>query len=373
MTKFKYQLVLILVLSLLVSWVGDARAEAQTQGQPVVRVVMFWLSTCGHCEYVINEILPPLKDQYADQFEVLLIELVTQEDVDRLYETASLAGIPANDVGVPFMLVGDRVLKGSDEIPQDLPGLIESHLANGGLDYPIYPTLVDYLPVQDEVQGPEAQITASGTTQEVSSTLVPEQISTTDLDDSAEENFSTGFTIALVVLIGMVLAVIYVIYALLKDREPGTSRSPAWMNWLIPLLALAGIGVAGYLTYVETTAVEAICGPLGDCNAVQNSPYARVFGVLPVGILGLLGYVAILAAWAIQKISTSRLADYARLAMLGMGIFGTIYSIYLTYLELWVIRAVCMWCISSAVLITLLMVISVYPAVEALDSLGEDE
>jgi uncharacterized membrane protein len=59
--------------------------------------------------------------------------------------------------------------------------------------------------------------------------------------------------------------------------------------------------------------------------------------------------------------------------MLGMALFGTLYSIYLTYIEIWVIRAVCLWCVSSAVLITLLMLLSVQPVVEALDSLGEDE
>jgi uncharacterized membrane protein len=59
--------------------------------------------------------------------------------------------------------------------------------------------------------------------------------------------------------------------------------------------------------------------------------------------------------------------------MLGMALFGTLYSIYLTYLEIWVIRAVCIWCVSSAVLIAVLMLLSVQPAVEALDALGDDE
>ena len=171
----------------------------------------------------------------------------------------------------------------------------------------------------------------------------------------------------------MVLAIVYVIYALLKEREPAAGPRFAWLDWLVPIVALAGIGVAGYLTYVETQSVDAICGPVGDCNAVQNSTYSKVFGILPVGILGLIGYVAILAAWAVQKVRQDKWGSYASLAMLAMGLFGTLYSIYLTYLELWVIYAVCMWCVSSAVLITLLMLLSTQPAVEALDSLGEDE
>jgi uncharacterized membrane protein len=138
-------------------------------------------------------------------------------------------------------------------------------------------------------------------------------------------------------------------------------------------VALVGLGVAGYLTYVETQSVEAICGPVGDCNAVQSSSYARVFGILPVGILGLLGYAAILIAWTIQKVRDDRWADYARLGMLGMALFGTLYSIYLTYVEIWVIEAVCIWCLSSAVLIAVLMLLSIQPALIALDSLGGEE
>ncbi len=373
MTKSKHLLVLILLVGLLVPWTQNTQAgmDFQSQDQPVVRVVMFWLSTCGHCEHVINEVLPPIQEQHGDQLEILLIELVTQEDVDRLYETAAIVGIPQNNVGVPFMLVGERVLKGADEIPDQLPGLIETHLASGGLDYPRFPPLESYLP--ETVEAPaESKAVSEGQSglNQLSNTAANTESHSAE---TAEGSTSNGFTIALIVLIGMLLAIVYVIYALLKDREPGSSQQNSWLDWLVPIVALAGIGVAGYLTYVEVTAVEAICGPVGDCNAVQNSSYARIFGILPVGIMGLVGYVAVLIAWEIQKIRQDKWASYAQLAMLGMALFGTLYSIYLTYVELWVIHAVCMWCVSSAVLITLLMLLSVQPAVEALDSLGEDE
>ncbi len=114
MIKSKYLLVLLLIIGFLAPRTQDARARSdfQSQDQPVVRVVMFWLSTCGHCEYVINNVLPPLQEQHGEQLEILLVELVTQEDVDRLYETASIVGVPTNNVGVPFMLVGEQVLQG---------------------------------------------------------------------------------------------------------------------------------------------------------------------------------------------------------------------------------------------------------------------
>jgi uncharacterized membrane protein len=175
-----------------------------------------------------------------------------------------------------------------------------------------------------------------------------------------------------VILVAMVAGIIYVIYALIKGGDGTEDQRSQWINLLIPLLALAGIGVSGYLTYVETQAVEAICGPVGDCNAVQNSSYARLFGVLPIGILGLIGFVMILISWLVQWLRDDKLGSYASLAMLGMALFGTIFSIYLTYLEIWVIEAVCIWCLSSAVLITALLLLSVRPASRALDSLGDE-
>ena len=134
-------------------------------------------------------------------------------------------------------------------------------------------------------------------------------------------------------------------------------------------LLLAGIGVAGYLAYVETQAVPAVCGPVGDCNTVQSSSYARLFGVLPIGVIGVIGYLAILAAWIISRLSIHPLAEWAALANFGMTFGGVLFSIYLTYLEPFVIKAVCMWCVSSAVIMTALLLLNLRPAMNALKNL----
>jgi uncharacterized membrane protein/thiol-disulfide isomerase/thioredoxin len=365
-------LILILLLGLIWPWTTSAQAQSNldSQDSSAVRVFMFWSSTCGHCEFVINKVLPPLQDRYGAQLEILMVELVIQGDVDSLYETAAIVGIDKDHVGVPFMLVGDQVLLGSDQISRDLPELIALHLARGGIDYPRLPSLEDYLPEAVDT-GPDSNpLTQDDAQQTTAPTAI---VAAEPIDEHAAETRSNGFTLALVVLVGMVLALTYVIFALLRDSEPDGRKRANWIDWLIPVVVVLGIGVAGYLTYIEATSVQAVCGPVGDCNAVQNSSYARALGILPVGILGLLGYAAILIAWIVQRVREDSWADYARLAMLGMALFGTLYSIYLTYIEIWVIEAVCMWCLSSAVLITLLMLLSIRPAREALDSLGEDE
>lgn len=184
---------------------------------------------------------------------------------------------------------------------------------------------------------------------------------------------NNGFALAAVVMALMILAVVYVLVSIGRAQAVGAGEGPAWAGAVVPILAVIGMGVAAYLTFVETQNVSPVCGPVGDCGSVQASPFSRLFGVLPVGLLGLAGYVAILAAWAVARFGTDPLAGLARVAAFGMAVFGVLFSIYLTYLELWVIKAVCIWCLSSAVLITALMVLTVSPALAALQAGDEEE
>ncbi|MCS7197251.1 MAG: vitamin K epoxide reductase family protein [Candidatus Bipolaricaulota bacterium] len=179
------------------------------------------------------------------------------------------------------------------------------------------------------------------------------------------EGFSRGFELAIAVLVGMILAVIYVVVQIVRVIQGApVSSSSRWRARAFIALTVLGMAIAGYLTYVETQAGAAFCGPIGDCNIVQSSPYAKLFGVLPVGLLGLIGYIAILGVWLWGRRGWGRFSVYAPLLVLGMTLFGVLFSIYLTYLEPFVIGAVCIWCVSSAVIMTLLMLLSLRPALQ---------
>lgn len=181
-----------------------------------------------------------------------------------------------------------------------------------------------------------------------------------------------GFGLGLVVLVFLIIALIYaigVVVLAIFGRWP--TQGPDWLTFAIPILCVIGLGVAGYLTFVETLRVAAICGPVGDCNTVQSSPFARLFGFLPVGWLGLLGYVAILVAWTVGRVGKGRSSDVASVAVFAFALFGVLFSMYLTYLELAVILAVCMWCLSSAVIMALLLMLATGPALARLAPLEE--
>jgi uncharacterized membrane protein len=119
------------------------------------------------------------------------------------------------------------------------------------------------------------------------------------------------------------------------------------------VLTLAGIGVAAYLTYVHYAGLQPFCaGGSHGCERVQSSSYASVGGI-PVALLGLVGYVGIAVALVAP-------GERARLAAAALAVSGFGFSAYLTYLELFVIDAICQWCVASAVLLTLLCVLTVW-------------
>ena len=84
-------------------------------------------------------------------------------------------------------------------------------------------------------------------------------------------SLSNGFTLAIIILVAMEIVLLYSLIAFGIGK---TFSLPAWADRLIPVIIVIGMGVAGYLSYVETQSVAAMCGPVGDCNAVQSSRYA---------------------------------------------------------------------------------------------------
>jgi uncharacterized membrane protein len=123
-------------------------------------------------------------------------------------------------------------------------------------------------------------------------------------------------------------------------------------------VALLGAAVAGYLTYVHYAGLQPFCaGGSHGCERVQSSSHAELAGI-PVAVLGLAGYLAIAGALLAP-------GEPARLAAAGLAVTGFGFSAYLTYLELFVIDAICQWCVTSAVLATLLAVLTVWRLLRA--------
>jgi uncharacterized membrane protein len=119
----------------------------------------------------------------------------------------------------------------------------------------------------------------------------------------------------------------------------------------IAVIALIGTAVATYLVYVHYAGIKPICAAGGGgCEKVQTSDYAKLAGI-PVAVLGLAGYLAILASLLVR-------GDAGRFAGAAIALSGFGFSVYLTYREIFTIKAICQWCVGSAVLMPALAVLT---------------
>jgi uncharacterized membrane protein len=358
----KYVLSFVVCLLLILSVWSVVLVLADGGG--VVRAILFHRPGCPHCNEVIEEVLPPLMERYGEQLQIGDADTSTEEG-GALYQAAiEQFQIPPDRRGVPALVVGDVVLVGSLEISEQFPQLIELGLAAGGVDWPVNMTPSLFL------------------------TVAPRPLSERIAADMP------GNAISIAVLFGMVLAVVYVAVdglrvrrawlalsehqrSILRRPRRGRSRrdrrsrveptnAPTERDWAVLVFCLLGLIVAGYLAYVETTPIEPVCGPVGDCIAVQQSKYARLFGLIPIAVFGVVGYLVILAVWTWQRLGRWQAAELAPIAFLGLTLFGTLFSLYLTFLEPFVIGATCAWCLTSAVSMTLLLLLVARPGWEAL-------
>lgn len=310
----------------------------------VVRAVLFYSPTCSHCHDVIEDVIRPLVTRYGRQLQILAVN-VHQENGRILYNNAIRGfSIPDDRRGVPTLIIGEQVLVGGAEIPHNFPALVEKFLAQGGIDFPFIPGLQE----MSKIKSDEGQYN------------IPNDISSGPFKKFAQDPI--GNSLAIIVLVIMVIILLYNLIRLPADiKSPHPFQAPGSS---VALIALIGLGVSGYMAYVETTHISAICGPVGDCNTVQQSQYARLFGI-PLGILGIVGYLFILGAWLLSRSAAIRLAAIGRLVLYGFALAGTIFSIYLTFLEPFVIGATCAWCLGSALCMALLLIFTRRPAVAA--------
>jgi uncharacterized membrane protein len=125
-------------------------------------------------------------------------------------------------------------------------------------------------------------------------------------------------------------------------------RSELSLRVILAALGVVGLGIATYLTIVHYEGGDPVCLAGGEsCAKVQDSEYADLFG-LPVPLIGIGGYLTVLAAAAMA-------GDRGRFLGLFAGLVGVGFSIYLTYLEIFVIEAICYWCVASAVVMTVVL------------------
>ena len=320
------KLIYSLLLWALILGLSLTSSLGQTTEAAVVRGVLFYQPFCDECPAVLDEFLFPITDQYGPQLELLPVD--TSEPGGTALQERMLTrfAIPEASSRRPILVVGDRALTGSEEILGQFPGLLDAGLAQGGVGWP-------------EIEGLQHLMKAD----------------TAPAESKADP---IAMALAWAVMIGMLMALTHAVWSVprilpimgdptLKIRAIG-----------IPVLALAGLAISAYLLYVKLSHGEVVCGPVGNCNLVQSSPYASILGI-PMAALGAVFYLSICAIWIGHLAGTGLVMVVTGRLLVVASVFGTLFSVYLTSLELFIIHAVCAWCLASAVLTTLIMLLMI--------------
>lgn len=389
---------LILILTLV--WVGgDVRSAHGQADEAVVKAVFFYSPTCPYCHIVMDEIFPPLQAQYGEQLQIVYVNVQEPSGANLMREACSIYNPPSCG-SVPALAVADSYLIGASAIPEQFPTIIEQGLAAGGIAFP----------------------RLTGIEQLAPSTAAPEKLNIWEkFENDAFANslavvvlalliFSVGWlgyqayqglskakpnlnrrldwpllflsgilglfvaatlvlemeSFTLVSVLALAAAAMMTLFLLLLGTNRPKPLGENWTlpRWVFPALIVLGVFVAGYLAYIEMSETEAVCGAVGNCNLVQQSEYAKLLGVLPIGVLGLFGYGLIFGAWALSQ--TKHNASEGQALLFGLTLFGALFSIYLTFLEPFVIGATCAWCLTSAILLLMLLWLQAPQGLEAL-------
>ena len=130
-----------------------------------------------------------------------------------------------------------------------------------------------------------------------------------------------------------------------------------WLYRASVALVILGVLVSIYMTIYKFTANDAMCLGSGDCHTVNASKYSEVNGI-PVAIFGVIGYLAILTVLYFEN-SSRFFKQNATLMIFGMSLTGFIFTVWLIYVEIALLKAICPFCVTSQVAMTIIFIIAV--------------
>jgi uncharacterized membrane protein len=139
---------------------------------------------------------------------------------------------------------------------------------------------------------------------------------------------------------------------LAKGRRAGDGnggRQPMQrLLYAVIILAIAGLAISAYLTYTHFNEAALVCS-IGGCETVQSSRYSTI-GPVPIAMLGIAMFLAVITL-AVVRLKNLAFPgrETASLLAWGMLLTGILYYVYLTYVELFVLNAICQWCVLSSI------------------------
>jgi uncharacterized membrane protein len=130
-----------------------------------------------------------------------------------------------------------------------------------------------------------------------------------------------------------------------------------WLYRSSVALSILGLLVSIYMTIYKITSNDSMCLGSGDCSAVNSSKYSEVNGI-PVAVFGMIGYLAILAVLYFEN-KNGFFKQNGTLMIFGMALTGFLFTVWLIYVELVLLKAICPFCVTSQVSMTIIFIIAV--------------
>ena len=142
-----------------------------------------------------------------------------------------------------------------------------------------------------------------------------------------------------------------------RVKRLSVNRNDSFFTWAMIVLAIVGAADSLYLLIYKLTGAPQMCLGNGGCHNVNFSPYSEIYGI-PISAIGLVVYI-LMAVLLLLEPRVKLLKENNPLLLFGMTLIGVAFSAYLTYLELYVIHAVCPFCVTSAITISLMFILAI--------------
>ncbi len=322
---------------------------------PRLAGILFFTPDCIECLELINEAVPTAFDESSSDNSILVVDNSAPDGGQLFLELLISREIPPN-ARLPIFVTQKEIWSGKEAISSHLTKLLKSPQ--------------EYLS-SDQFQGSQVAdlLNPNSSQSQPTSFLISKdtRLKKQSLFDFFYGNFlkdPIGNGIAVIVLFGMIFSLMYIFKQLIAKPTAGQLT----LSSLYPLLCLVAMGIAVYLFISGMVESELSCGPVGECNTVQQSKYSKLFGIIPVSLLGILGYVACIMFWLAARYDVW---NQKRLFVVSAWAFSVIavgFFAYLTFLEPFVIGATCIWCVTSAVVTTISALVITRPALAAMSS-----
>src|SRR5512139_2288572 len=130
-----------------------------------------------------------------------------------------------------------------------------------------------------------------------------------------------------------------------------------WSRKIMLVLTVVGLLVAVYMTIYKWTNNNSMCLGSGDCSTVNASPYSEIYGI-PVALVGVGGYAAILLLLLMDS-RNNFVRQNGTLLIFGLSLTGFIFTVYLVYIEFAVLDAICPFCLTSQIVMTIIFILSI--------------